>query len=275
MANAALIDVTRRRLNRVLLRAANMMSPRVAASGAAAAPQDLGLEAETLALWERVKARTMTSLMRIDALRSSVEHVEKNAIEGDIVECGVWRGGSIMAAGLTLMRLGAARRRLWLYDTFEGMPPPSAVDRDFMGRSAADLLAGESPETSHIWARSSLEDVKAGMADTGYPAELVNYVVGPVESTLPGTIPKRIALLRIDTDWYSSTYHELVHLWPRLSPGGILIIDDFGHWAGAKKAVEQYFSEIGQSPFLHRIDQTGRLVIKANDRPVVEPREDI
>jgi hypothetical protein len=270
MVNAAIVNGTRRRLNRALMRAADMLTPR--AGGGPAPAQHAEFEPETLALWERVRSRTMTSVPRIDALRSSVEHVERNAIAGDIVECGVWRGGSMMAAGLTLTRLGA-RRRLWLYDTFEGMPPPSAVDHDLAGRSAAELLAAEHPETSLIWARSPLADVKAGMSETGYPAELVTYVVGPVEATLPGTIPERIALLRIDTDWYASTYHELLHLWPRLSPGGILIIDDFGHWAGAKKAVEQYFGEIGLAPFLHRIDQTGRLVIKPGPAPAAAPCE--
>jgi hypothetical protein len=272
MTNAVMTNGARRRLKGALLRAAHMLSPNLQAQPAQT--QDHDLEPLTLALWERVKSRTMTSLLRIDALRSAVEHIERNAIAGDVVECGVWRGGSMMAAGLTLMRLGATRR-LWLYDTFEGMPPPSAVDRDFNGRSAADLLAAETPETSLIWARSSLDDVKAGMGETGYASELISYVVGPVEETLPGIVPERIALLRIDTDWYSSTYHELVHLWPRLSPGGILIVDDFGHWDGARKAVEQYFSEIALSPFLHRIDQTGRLVIKPGHLPAAAPCEDI
>jgi hypothetical protein len=259
MTNAAIVDSTRRRLNRVLQRAADMVSP----SPAQAPPKgDHDLEPETLELWELVKSRTMTSMLRIDALRNSVEHVERNSIPGAVVECGVWRGGSIMAAALTLLKLGATRP-LWLYDTFEGMPPPSAVDIDYQGRSAAELMAVEAPDTSLIWAKSSLDDVKAGMSETGYPSDLVTYVVGAVESTIPERIPDEIALLRIDTDWYSSTYHELVHLWPRLSPGGILIIDDFGFWAGARQAVEQYFAEMKLHPFLHRIDETGRLVIKS------------
>jgi hypothetical protein len=168
-----------------------------------------------------------------------------------------------MAAALTLLRLGGTRP-LWLYDTFEGMPPPSEADIDYKGRSAAVLMSAESPDTSLIWARSSLDDVKAGMGETGYPAHLVNYVIGTVETTIPAEMPEKIALLRIDTDWYSSTYHELVHLWPRLSQGGILIIDDFGYWAGARRAVETYFAEMKLCPFLHRIDETGRLIIKAS-----------
>jgi hypothetical protein len=202
----------------------------------------------------------MTTIDRIDAVRKSVEYVEANSIPGDIVECGVWRGGSIMAAALTLMRLGT-KRSLWLYDTFAGMPPPGSEDRDFQGRTAAELMAS-APETSRIWAKCSLDDVKAGMSEIGYPPELIRYVVGSVEATIPESMPEKIALLRLDTDWYSSTYHELVHLWSRIATNGILIIDDYGDWVGAKKAVDQYFREIGIHPFLHRIDGTGRLIIK-------------
>jgi O-methyltransferase len=222
----------------------------------------LGLDPQTRILWERVAPLTMTSIDRVDALRQAVEHVHANAIAGDVVECGVWRGGSIVAVALTLLRIGA-RRRLWLYDTFSGMTPPSAHDKDFQGRSAADLLAATDPATSWIWGRSALADVRSALAGTGYPEEQIEFVVGPVESTIPSRVPDRIALLRLDTDWYASTYHELVHLWPRLVQGGILIVDDYGDWQGAKKAVDQYFHEAGLRPFLHRIDGTGRLVIKS------------
>jgi O-methyltransferase len=248
----------RKRLSHGLMRAARVVDF-APVPGAQAAEQD-GLDRETHILWNQVRSRTMTSVYRIDALRRSVEYIEANSIEGDIAECGVWRGGSMMAAGLTLLRLGSSRQ-LWLYDTFSGMPPPGPDDEDFRGRSAADLMAS-APETSLIWARSSLEDVRAGIAEIGYPQDLVRYVLGPVESTIPQCVPNKIALLRLDTDWFSSTYHELVHLWPLVVPDGILIIDDYGHWAGAKKAVEQYFREIGLYPFLHRIDDTVRLIIK-------------
>ena len=207
----------------------------------------------------------MTSIERVDALRQSVEYIEANSVPGDIVECGVWRGGSMLAVALVLLRVNGVRR-LWLYDTFSGMTPPGAEDKDFQGRSAAEWLRTEDPETSRFWGKSSLNDVQAAIAETGYPMELVEFVVGPVETTIPSRLPREIALLRLDTDWFSSTYHELIHLWPRLTIGGILIIDDYGDWAGAKNAVDQYFQEIGLIPFLHRIDGTGRLVIKTSNR---------
>jgi O-methyltransferase len=246
-------------LGRMLMRAAEIVGPRSKPNSQGWV--QLGLDRETETLWDQVRSRTMTSIDRIDALRKSVEYIEENSIPGDIVECGVWRGGSIRAAGLTLLRLGA-RRPLWLYDTFAGMTPPGSEDKDFQGRSAAELMASQAPEAELIWAKSSLDDVKAGMSEIGYPQELIRYIVGPVESTIPENMPDKIALLRLDTDWFSSTYHELVHLWNRISTNGILIIDDYGDWAGAKTAVDQYFREVGIHPFLNRIDGTGRLIIK-------------
>jgi hypothetical protein len=100
------------------------------------------------------------------------------------------------------------------------------------------------------------------MIETGYQQDLVRYVVGPVESTIPRFSPDKIAVLRLDTDWFTSTYHELLHFWPRIVTNGVMIIDDYGYWAGARKAVDQYFREVGLHPFLHRIDDTGRLIIK-------------
>jgi hypothetical protein len=208
----------------------------------------------------------MTSIERIDALRASVEYIHANSIPGDIVECGVWRGGSMIAIALTLLRLGG-HRRLWLYDTFSGMTPPGIEDIDFQGRAAKDLLALENQDTSLIWGKSSLAEVQAALGKTEYPPDQIEFIIGPVENTIPLRVPETIALLRLDTDWFESTSHELIHLWPRIGEGGILIIDDYGYWVGAKKAVDEYFSRIGLRPFLHRIDYTGRLVIK-NTRPL-------
>ena len=250
-----IVPIARRKLQRALMRVARVIG------GDEIEPAQLPFDPRTLALWERVKLSTMTSIERIDALRASVEYVHLNSIAGDIVECGVWRGGSMMAVALTLLRLGELRR-LWLFDTFSGMTPPGSADIDFQGRAAKDLLTEEDPDNSLIWGKSSLADVEVGLAETGYPAERIKFIAGPVEKTIPDQAPESIALLRLDTDWFQSTYHELTHLWPRLVEGGVLIIDDYGYWAGARKAVHQYFSEAGRRPFLHRIDETARLVIK-------------
>ncbi len=211
----------------------------------------------------QVRPYTMTSCERIYQLARAVEYLEKNAIPGAIVECGVWRGGSMMAAALTLLRLGATSREIYLYDTFEGMPPPKSVDVRHDGVAASAILdtRAKSKDDTY-WAYASLEDVKANLRSTGYPPERIHYVPGKVEDTLPQTGPAAIALLRLDTDWYSSTQHELLHLYPRLSPEGVLIIDDYGWWKGQKQAVDEYFAQLPFQPLLQRIDSASRICIK-------------
>ena len=103
------------------------------------------------------------------------------------------------------------------------------------------------------------------MASTGYPANQISYVRGPVEQTIPITVPESIALLRLDTDWHASTRHELDYLFPRLVKGGVLIIDDYGHWQGARKAVDDYIAANKLNLLLSRIDYTGRLAVKIKD----------
>jgi len=219
--------------------------------------------------WElilSVKPYTMTSHARIHALIDAVRHVVKHDVPGAIVECGVWRGGSMMAAAKTLLASGAALRDLYLFDTYEGMPEPGAADFDLHGRHASGKF--EAKRVAGLgWCEASLEDVEHNLRSTGYPADRIHFVRGRVEDTIPGVIPDRIALLRLDTDWYSSTLHELRHLYPRLSEGGLLIIDDFGHWQGSRQATEEYFAELGNAaPFLSRIDYTGRLAVKTGTR---------
>jgi hypothetical protein len=167
----------------------------------------------------------------------------------------------MMAVAQTLLELEESRD-LHLFDTFDGMPPPGAADCDFTGASAADLMAAEDKQTGAVWARSPLADVRHNLLGTGYPESRVHFVAGRVEDTLPARAPERIAILRLDTDWYESTRHELVHLFPRLSAGGVLIIDDYGHWQGARRAVDEYLEETGVRLLLNRIDTTGRIGVK-------------
>jgi hypothetical protein len=206
-----------------------------------------------------VRRYTKTSPERIVALIRSVEYVQRAEIPGAIVECGVWRGGSMMAAAQTLMEGGDLDRDLYLFDTFEGMNAPTDIDRDTGGNSAESLLKSRIIG-SRIRCYADEADVRANMRSTGYPWERIQFVKGTVEETVPARAPEQIALLRLDTDWYESTKHELEHLYPRLSPRGALIIDDYGHWEGARKAVDEYFEG---AVLLQRIDYSGRLVIKA------------
>ena len=223
--------------------------------------EEQGFDSELAALFASVRPFTMTSPERVYALAQSVRYVVKNAIEGDIVECGVWRGGSMMAVAQTLMKVAAARS-LHLFDTFDGMPMPSERDMDVHGRPAAVMMAAADKATSEVWAVSSLDEVRKNMTSTGYDASRINYIPGRVEDTIPRHAPEQIALLRLDTDWYESTYHEMKHLFPRLSVGGVLIIDDYGHWRGARQAVDQYLAETRVKLLLTRIDYTCRLAVK-------------
>src|SRR5215207_1701455 len=219
------------------------------------------LEPEFIALYERCAPATMTSIERMYALYQAVRHVHAAAIPGDLVECGVWRGGSSMLAALTLDSLGDRKRCVWLYDTFEGMPPPGDVDRSLIGQHATDLLKRTDAAGEHTRAVAGLDEVRANLAMTGYPSDHLHFVEGRVEDTIPTVAPEEISILRIDTDWYESTRHELRHLWPRLSPGGVLIIDDYGHWQGARRAVDEFLATV-EPVLLQRIDYTGRLALK-------------
>lgn len=213
------------------------------------------------AIVQRVAPYTMTGLERRASVIGAVDHIVRHRIAGDFVECGVWRGGSMMAMALALMARGDTSRHLYLYDTFEGMSEPTEHDKALGGELAKSQL--ERTDRDHpLWAVAGLDDVRANLASTGYPAERIHYVQGKVEDTIPGTQPERIALLRLDTDWYESTRHELQHLYPRLARHGVLVIDDYGHWQGARRAVDEYFAASREPVFLHRVDYTARLVIK-------------
>lgn len=221
--------------------------------------------ADFLETYKKVKPYTMTSPERIFALCEAVKYIQDKHIEGDIVECGVWKGGSMMAVAETLLRTGDTHRDLYLFDTFEGMSPPTENDVDIGGMTAASLLDRSDKEKDEtVWCNASLDVVKAALGSTAYPSDKIHFVKGMVEQTIPGFVPDRIALLRLDTDWYESTKHEMEHLFPRLSKGGVLIIDDYGHWQGARKAVDEYLEKNDVKILLNRIDYTGRIAVKVD-----------
>lgn len=210
-----------------------------------------------------VRPFTMTSDERLVTLSRAIEYIVDNDIDGDIVECGVWRGGSMMMAAKKLIRLNHLSKRLYLFDTFEGMSEPQDVDVAWDEVSAlekmntADKYAGP-----NVWCYSTIDEVKTNLSKTGYPPAKLAFIKGKVEQTLPGNSIEKISLLRLDTDWYKSTKSELEHLYHKLQIGGILIIDDYGHWQGAKKATDEFIKKKGLKLFLNRIDYTGRLAVK-------------
>ena len=215
--------------------------------------------------YKKVQPYTMTSPERIFSLCEAVKYVHAADIEGDIVECGVWKGGSMMAVAETLLNINDLSRNLYLFDTFEGMTPPTEHDVDIAGVTAESLLERtDKINDESVWCYASLEIVKNAVNSVGYPNEKIHFVKGMVEQTIPFAAPDKIALLRLDTDWYESTKHEMEHLFPRLSKGGVLIIDDYGHWKGARKAIDEYIKDHGIKILLNRIDYTGRIAVKVD-----------
>jgi O-methyltransferase len=142
-----------------------------------------------------------------------------------------------------------------MFDTFEGMSAPTNDDFDHKG-----VMASDREDAVEGAVAVGLDQVTFAMRSTGY----VNFrcVKGMVESTLPGNAPDRISILRLDTDFYESTRHELAHLYHRVSPGGIVFVDDYGHWMGCKKAVDEFLAALPVPVFLHRVTYTVRAFTK-------------
>jgi O-methyltransferase len=207
---------------------------------------------------------TMTSAARIWSLTQAVRYLEAEGIAGDFVECGVWRGGSVMAMAQALAEGGSHDRRIWLYDTFQGMTEPSEHDVEAgSGVHAEQMLATtEIGDGRNVWCVASRGDVEANLRTLDYPFEQFTFVEGDVAETLKDSVPDSIALLRLDTDWYESTRKSLEVLYPKLAVGGICILDDYGHWEGARKAVDEYFDSLPSRPLLMPLDYSGRMFFK-------------
>ena len=257
----------RRYFNTVIRPAIRQLGPRVGwnrrrSRAVGTLPPDF--DELTVRIIHAVNQFTMTSPERIAVLVQAVRYVVENRIDGAIVEYGVWRGGSTMAAALTLKELGDETREIYLYDTFAGMSAPTDTDVDITGASAQRKFGDrKTSEESSTWCLSTLDETRENVFSTGYPRNQFHFVEGKVEDTIPANIPSgAIAILQLDTDWYESTKHELVHLFPLLAENGPLIVDDYGYWQGQKMAVDEYFSENNLRIFLSRIDYTGRIGIK-------------
>lgn len=206
---------------------------------------------------------TLTSRERLWALINSVRYILDNNIQGDFCECGVWKGGSLIAMILKLKEQDS-RRQLWAYDTFTGMNMPTEADISCNDAPAMDRWQNAVNQPQK-WCEIGLHEVKSNItATTQWPEVRCNFIKGPVEETLrdSGNLPEKLSLLRLDTDFYESTAIEMEILYPRLVCGGVLIIDDYGHWKGARKAVDEYLKKQQYRPLLNRIDYTGRLCIK-------------
>jgi len=229
---------------------------------------DMSQSPEFEAIWGQAKNYTMTSPERGFALYSAVCAMLDQDIPGSCVECGVWKGGSSMIIALTLKARGV-ERDLYMFDTYEGMTEPGRHDLDLNNMPAQKLMEGSMGDevATLVKAQAGLDDVKAAMEQTGYNMDRVHFVKGDIRQTALQTMTGDIGLLRLDTDFYDSTLVELEQFYPRLNRGGILIIDDFGHWQGASKAFHDYFERDETSlgkPMLWRIDYTGYGGVKSD-----------
>lgn len=269
-----------REVRQRLSRAASVLMGREAAAGATS-PDGQSTEglyppgprvtetatADEVNLLERVREYTMTGAERLLGNIDAVDYVVRRGVPGSIVECGVWRGGSVLIMVERLIQLGVSDRDIYLFDTFEGMTAPTEEDDSKFTGHAMEAWEATAPG-ERAWADMfssdlyHLDGVRELLESTGYPKDRLHFAVGPVEETLPEQAPDQIAILRLDTDWYESTAHELAHLYPLLSAGGVLIIDDYGHFQGARKAVDEYFQNAAAPILLSRLDYTARIGTK-------------
>lgn len=203
-----------------------------------------------------VSPLSMTSQTRIHCLFDSLEYVRNLNIDGDYVECGVWKGGNILGIIKYLENYNVFRN-IWLYDTFKGMTKPQDVDINHNNDKAEYIL-------SSVLCCSTIDEVKYNLSTTAYPQDKIKFIVGDVCETLIDNenVPNKIAFLRLDTDWYSSTKIELEKLWPKLEIGAPCIIDDYGHWKGCKKAVDEFFNNLPIEHEFEHIDYTGIRVFR-------------
>lgn len=204
-----------------------------------------------------VSPYTMTSTERINELFNSLEYIRINKIDGDFVECGVWKGGNILGIMEYLYYHNIIDRKVWLYDTFQGMTQPEDIDVDLKNQNALDIL-------QHVLCYSPLDEVKKNLSNSKFPINNVKYIVGDICETLnhKNNLPNKISLLRLDTDWYKSTKKEMDILYPYLIKDGVLIVDDYGHWKGSKIAIDEYFLTHNIPAIIQKIDYTGVKIIK-------------
>lgn len=222
----------------------------------------IDMDREFKPVYQKCKDFTMTSVERMYSLYKATQYIINAKVPGDFVECGVWKGGSTMNMARSLIKMKDLSRNIYLYDTFTGMTEPTKFDkRLFDSKSFTKLWKKTKKKDHNEMAYSPIEEVKKNMDSTGYPNDKLKFIKGKVEETIPKIMPNKIALLRLDTDWYESTKHELEHLYPLISKGGIVIIDDYGFCTGSKKATDEYFSN-RKDILLHRIDTPSRIGVK-------------
>ena len=215
---------------------------------------------------------------RFDIYRADIYAAK--SVAGDLVECGVWRGGAAIVMAEAVVRAGADNRRLFLYDTFSGMTKPTEKHSRVVGnigtgsiKKTFDRFADLDRGSHTDWAYAPIEEVQENLKMSRLPQEQFILVKGAVEQTIPETAPEEISVLRLDTDWYGSTKHEMEQLFPRLNTGGVLIIDDYGWWAGSRHAVDEYLALYDKPMFFIENPENGAAIgVKPSNMKLVAKR---
>ena len=195
-----------------------------------------------------VTAHTMIGLKRLDNLQYCVEEILKNNVPGDLLEAGVWRGGASIFMRALLKAHGERKKCVWVVDSFEGFPEPDAErypqDSESHLHEAGELAV-------------PIEEVKANFGEYGLLDAQVRFLKGLFRDTLPKANIKSLALMRLDGDTYEATINSLIHLYPKLSIGGYVIIDDYGAVPACRQAVNDFRDKYGVAEEICRIDWTG------------------
>nr|CRH05955.1 putative Macrocin-O-methyltransferase [Candidatus Magnetococcus massalia] len=205
--------------------------------------------------YQKIHGYTYCCNTRLRALYDALHTIEAQKVKGDVVECGTARGGSAALMGLTLTSLGS-ERSLWLYDSFEGIPAPTQNDPDLeIAQHYAGDFQGELDQVQALFSQLKIEG-------------RTEFVKGLFDETLPAAQVEQIALLHIDGDWYDSIMITLESLYDRVSIGGVIQLDDYGYWEGARKAVHDFMDRYGLDDPLVVVDYEGRQWIKSQERKV-------
>lgn len=210
-----------------------------------------------------VRHHTMMSFERLATLWLQVRYLDNHKVSGTLVECGVWRGGAVAIMALAHLHSASSPwRQLHLFDSWQGLPEP---DAKLDGKSAVEFAGGADSGALRSVDRcvASLEETRDLLEkEVRYPANLIHYHSGWFQETLPRTEVGEIALLRLDGDWYESTRVCLEHLYSSVVSGGVVVLDDYGLWAGCRKATDEFLARQPKPIMLHHIDYTGRYFIK-------------
>ncbi len=237
---------------------------RIAPEAKVEMPVELCAEEREIIDYVKRHELSMVTDTRLFSTVMACRHIVERGIAGDFVECGVWRGGNAIIAA-AIFKLYKSDRKVFLYDTFMGMTTPTDADTYFATGAPALTTYLEHQQGEHNeWAYVPIEKVKENFAEAGLFGHNIIFVQGDVLRTLEieSNLPHKISVLRLDTDWHESTKKELEVLYPRLSIGGVLLIDDYGYFTGSRKATDEYFTALGKRPFLHYVDGAGRAAVK-------------